>query len=75
MGEYGKTANGLMNMGYNVYALFLLVSTAGIPAAIAKQVAHYNSLNEYQTSRQLFIRALQMMAILGVVFAGLMYIG
>ncbi|MGM0126158.1 polysaccharide biosynthesis protein [Enterococcus sp. AZ194] len=75
MGEHAKTANGLMNMGYNVYALFLMVSTAGIPAAIAKQVSHYNSLNEYQTSRQLFIRALQMMAVLGVAFAGIMYIG
>ncbi|KAF1296684.1 polysaccharide biosynthesis protein [Enterococcus sp. JM4C] len=75
MGEHAKAANGLMNMGYNVYALFLLISSAGIPAAIAKQVSHYNSLNEYHTSRQLFIRALQMMAVLGVVFAGIMYIG
>ena len=50
MGENAKAANGLFNMGYNIYALFLLISTAGIPAAIAKQTAHYNSLNEYGTS-------------------------
>jgi O-antigen/teichoic acid export membrane protein len=74
MGENAKAANGLFNMGYNIYALFLLVSTAGIPAAIAKQTARYNSLNEYGTSRKLFIRALQMMGGLGLVFALFMYI-
>lgn len=73
MGENAKAANGLFNMGYNIYALFLMISTAGIPAAIAKQTARYNSLNEYGTSHRLFLRAMQMMAILGVLFAGFMY--
>ncbi|WP_165006170.1 MULTISPECIES: polysaccharide biosynthesis protein [unclassified Enterococcus] len=74
MGEHAKAANGLFNMGYNIYALFLLISTAGIPAAIAKQTARYNSLNEYGTSRKLFIRALQMMGVLGILFALFMYL-
>lgn len=38
MGENAKAANGLFNMGYNIYALFLLISTAGIPAAIANKL-------------------------------------
>lgn len=74
MGENAKAANGLFNMGYNIYALFLLISTAGIPAAIAKQTARYNSLNEYGTSRRLFIRALQMMGVLGLLFSLFMYV-
>ncbi|MGK0551180.1 putative polysaccharide biosynthesis protein [Enterococcus faecalis] len=74
MGEHGDAANSLFSMGYTVYALFLMISTAGIPGAIAKQTSHYNSLNEYKISRQLFIRALQLMAVLGVVFALVMYI-
>lgn len=74
MGEHAKAANGLFNMGYNIYALFLLISTAGLPAAIAKQTAYYNSLQEYKVSRQLFIRALQLMGVLGLVCAGLMYL-
>ena len=48
-------ANSLFSMGYTIYALFLMISTAGIPGAIAKQTSHYNSLNEYKISRQLFI--------------------
>lgn len=74
MGEHGDEANSLFSMGYTVYSLFLLISTAGIPAAIAKQTAHYNSMNEYKISRQLFRKALQMMAILGLVFAVIMYL-
>lgn len=74
MGEHAKTANGLFNMGYNIYALFLLISTAGLPAAIAKQTAYYNSLNEYKTSQRLFKKALQMMGVFGIIAAGLMYL-
>ncbi|MBL1228681.1 polysaccharide biosynthesis protein [Enterococcus sp. BWB1-3] len=74
MGEHADEANSLFSMGYTVYSLFLLISTAGIPAAIAKQTAHYNSMNEYKISRQLFYKALQMMAVLGAVFALVMYI-
>ncbi|WP_321388865.1 polysaccharide biosynthesis protein [uncultured Enterococcus sp.] len=74
MGAHGDEANSLFSMGYTVYSLFLLISTAGIPAAIAKQTAHYNSMNEYKISRQLFRKALQMMAVLGAVFALVMYL-
>lgn len=40
MGANGDKANALFGMGYNVYALFLMISTAGIPAAIAKQISY-----------------------------------
>ncbi len=74
MGANGDKANALFGMGYNVYALFLMISTAGIPAAIAKQISYYNSREEYRTSQRLFLRALQLMAGFGVVTAGIMYI-
>lgn len=74
MGEHANEANSLSSMGYTVYALFLLISTAGIPAAIAKQTSYYNSLNEYKLSRQLFYKALQLMAVLGAIFAIVMYL-
>lgn len=73
MGENARAANGLFNMGYTFYALFMMISTAGLPGAIAKQVARYNSMGDYQTSHRLFIKALQATAILGVVFGGVMF--
>ena len=46
MGTYGPQANGLFTMGYNIYAWFLLISTAGVPVAVAKQVAKYNTRDQ-----------------------------
>ncbi|ALS02638.1 polysaccharide biosynthesis protein [Enterococcus silesiacus] len=74
MGEHANEANALSSMGYTIYALFLLISTAGIPGAIAKQTSYYNSLNEYKISRRLFYKALQLMATLGAISAIIMYL-
>lgn len=68
-------ANALYGKVYNIYDFFLLVSTAGLPSAISKQIAHYNALGEYEASNQLFKQALKVTAIIGVVFAGIMYFG
>ena len=46
MGKHGAEANGLFTMGYNIYAWFLLISTAGVPVAVAKQVAKYNTIDQ-----------------------------
>ena len=39
MGKYGNLANSLTAKSYNIYSLFIIISTAGIPGAIAKQIA------------------------------------
>ncbi|SJZ60294.1 Membrane protein involved in the export of O-antigen and teichoic acid [Pilibacter termitis] len=74
MGSHANQANGLFSMGYNIYALFLLISTAGIPGAVAKQTAKYNALNEYKVSRKLFFTGLKAMAVLGAFFALIMFL-
>ena len=53
MGAYGNIANALTARSYNIYTIFILISTAGIPGAIAKQVAKYNALNEDNDSKLL----------------------
>lgn len=73
MGENGLVANGLYGMGYNIYAMFLLISTAGIPSAITKQISYYNSLNDSEMSNQVFYSALKATAVIGVVASFLMY--
>ncbi|MFD0897763.1 putative polysaccharide biosynthesis protein [Loigolactobacillus binensis] len=67
-------ANALFAIGYNIYSIFLIISTAGIPGAVAKQVSHYNAMNEYKTGRKLFRSGLYLMAIMGVVSAVALYI-
>lgn len=73
MSPYGNIANALTARSYNIYSIFILISTAGIPGAVAKQVAKYNALNEYGVGRKLFHRGLVLMIVLGVVSAAIMY--
>ncbi len=74
LGENADASNTLFNMGYNIYALFIMISTAGIPAAIAKQIAFHNSRGEYRTSKRLFYRSIQVMLVFGVISAIIMYL-
>ena len=74
MGKYGPQANGLFTMGYNIYAWFLLISTAGVTVAVAKQVAKYNTRDQADHSFALIRGFLKFMGILGLGFAILMYL-
>ena len=74
MGQHGAEANGLFTMGYNIYAWFLLVSTAGVPVAVAKQVAKYNTIDKEEHSFALIREVLKFMLALGVIFAVIMYL-
>ena len=75
MGTHAEQANALFGMGYNIYAVFLLISTAGIPVAIAKQVSQYNALGQEETSYHLLRKILKLTSILGLIFAAIMYLG
>lgn len=73
MGKYGNLANSLTAKSYNIYSLFIIISTAGIPGAIAKQIAKYNALNEYGVGRKLFRHGLALMGVFGIISAAGMY--
>ena len=60
-------ANALYTKVYTVYSIFLMIAISGIPSAVAKQVAHYNSKNEYGVSKRLFKTSLMALFILGAV--------
>ena len=74
MGKHGAEANGLFTMGYNIYAWFLLISTAGVPVAVAKQVAKYNTKGQEEHSYAMIRGFLKFMSLLGLIFAIIMYL-
>ncbi|HFU4217899.1 TPA: oligosaccharide flippase family protein [Streptococcus suis] len=74
LGEDRAEANALFSMGYQIYANFLLISTAGLPTAIAKQVAKYNVLGKEDVSLYLVREFFKLMLVFGAVFAVLMYL-
>ena len=75
MGKNGAEANALFGMGYEIYAMFLSISTVGIPVAVATLVSKYNTLGQSETSIYMVKKILHIMALLGAIFAAIMYIG
>lgn len=74
MGQYADRANALFTQGYNIYSLFLLISTSGLNVAVAKQIAKYNAMDKQAETLQLIREFLKLMLILGLVSAGIMYL-
>ncbi|WP_367333941.1 polysaccharide biosynthesis C-terminal domain-containing protein [Lentilactobacillus sp.] len=74
-GNYFFRANALYGLGYNIYSFFLIAAIAGIPSAIAKQVAHYNALNEYGVGVRLYKRGLVLAVGTGAICALFLYFG
>ena len=50
----GTQGGALYGYAYNIYNLFLIISSAGIPLAISKLVSEYNALNKQKEKEYLF---------------------
>lgn len=74
-GSYFFQGNALYGKGYNIYSFFLIAAIAGIPSAIAKQVAHYNAINEYGVGFRLYKHGFVLAALTGIVCAGILFFG
>ena len=72
--DQANAAHALYQVGYNPYALFLAFATAGVPSAVSKQISHYNAIQEYEISKKIYKHGLILMAITGILSAGIMYL-
>ena len=50
----GNRGGALYGYAYNIYSVFLSLSTVGIPLAISKLVSEYNALGYYHTRENVF---------------------
>lgn len=50
----GENGGALYSYAYNVYSLFLNISTAGIPIAISKIISEYNTLEMYEAKEKAY---------------------
>ena len=66
IGNYGM---GLYQMVWPIYALLLVISSAGIPVAISKLVARENTEGNHKESRRILKSSLCFLVIVGAVFA------
>lgn len=72
-GSDRDNANFLFFIAYNIYALVLQISTAGIPTAMSKMVADNQARKEYETSWKLFKVGMIFMTLMGAISAVAMY--
>ncbi|MBU5593714.1 polysaccharide biosynthesis protein [Amphibacillus sp. MSJ-3] len=71
----GASGGKLYGLAYGPYTIFISLSTVGIPLAVSKFVAKYNSLGDYQTSRRMYKLAFRLMIITGFVSFATLFAG
>lgn len=71
----GEEQMALFNYGYSYYATILEISAAGTPLAIAKLVAKYNALEQYDVSRRIVKLGSWLLVIMGILGFCILFFG
>ena len=69
----GTEGMGYYNVAYPVYALLLVISTAGIPTAISKMVSERAAVGDYTAAHNTFRVALRLLILVGVFSSAVMF--
>ncbi|TYR82085.1 polysaccharide biosynthesis protein [Priestia megaterium] len=69
----GTVGGALFGYGYNQYAIYLSIATAGMPMAVSKFVSKYNAIGDYYTSRRMYRSGLKLMFVTGILAFLLLY--
>ncbi len=70
----GDQGNAIYAGGYYIYTFLLILSSAGLPAAISKLVSERIALKQYRNAHRVFHAALIISTVLGVFFAILLFL-
>ena len=70
----GDEGNAIYAGGYYIYTFLLILSSAGLPAAISKLVSERIALRQYRNAHRVFQAALVISTSLGVFFALLLFV-
>lgn len=68
----GDDGNAIYAGGYYIYTFLLILSSAGLPAAISKLVSERIALKQYRNAHRVFQSALAISTTLGTIFAVVM---
>ncbi len=71
----GSTVMGYYASAYDIYSLFLLLSSMSMPIAVSKLVSARLANGEYKNAKKIFHTALGFSCFLGVIFAALLFFG
>ena len=68
----GDQGYGYFMTAYNIYAVLLMISTAGLPVAMSRMISQASSLGHYRQVRRVYSTARAIFLGLGIVSSGLM---
>ena len=71
----GAEGYSYFTTAYDIYAVMLLISTAGLPVAVSRMISQASTLENYTRMRKVFHTALSIFAVLGVFTSVLMIFG
>ena len=70
----GEKGGALYGYAYNIYTLFLSISSAGFPFAISKLTSEYNALNDTKAVSYTYRIAVKLISIISIVIFALLFI-
>lgn len=73
MNIIGSEGMASYQVAYPIYATLVVISTAGLPAAISKMVSERVTLGDYRGAHKVFQTAFKLLLIIGVVTTGAMF--
>ena len=71
----GAEGYSYFTTAYDIYAVMLLISTAGLPVAVSRMISQASTLNHNNRLRKVFKTALTIFAILGTITTVFMMVG
>lgn len=63
----GESGGALYGYAYNIYSIFLSISTAGIPLAISSITSEYNTLGQFANKEKTFRIAKRYLNVIGII--------
>lgn len=63
----GQQGGALYGYAYNIYGIFLAISTAGIPTAVSKLISEYDAKKEEENKKRVYGESLKILGIICIV--------
>jgi len=70
----GEQGGALYGYAYNIYSIFLGISSAGLPLAMSKIISEYNTLGYYEAKEKAFKIGKKVLSIVGILCFLLLFI-
>ena len=72
---FGDKGNGIVEEGYQIYAMLLTISSIGVPNAISKLVSERIAVGDHKGGHRIFKIAFATFAMIGLVGSLLLFFG